>query len=518
MRGIKAMGKTIRLSEWPFEINEQVKLIWIGDPFRKDKKWMIKVYFRSLVKQQTKELIVDWPAIHFFCVGRIYANGIINKYSFEPGARIQAIDLRNSESYYNERVWKIQGSNHAAISRTFSFVKNKKLYLLPYVEFVRGVLAVNSFALRLILQLDGVEDYFTYEHEGEIFKMYFTNEYSKKLLTKENLYHLAWIFSNKSILTMFNQAFMKLVFDLKKGNKLSFLLERFELTARIRENGDKIFIQEITAVKNKEINAKQIIIEHPAFLKREVLKGAKKREFTTYGGNTANELKLDNQADGATRNPEIIESLQVKQEYVNIPGITQYGFRDNYIKTSSDTITKNYFSKNRGTRTLADVGGENTEQGIEFVEVDKIFVKGELEEFIEVIKLLEMKEGIKKIEVAVASLPFGNNNKFAFLSDSVTPRKYVIAKVIMKNGKERLIIDVERYGKNLSMLILKTNMSVKWDIISDMILEGLVRNSGSWNKRELIAITIREVEVIRKKHMLKSKIITVNDFYDTIIN
>lgn len=507
------MGKTIRWSEWPFEINEQVKLIWIGDPFRKDKKWMIKVYFRSLVKQQTKELVVDWPAIHFFCVGRIYANGIINNYSFEPGARIQAIDLRNSESYYNERVWKIQGSNDAAISRTFSFVKNKKLYLLPYVEFIRGVLAVNSFALRLILQLDGVEDYFTYEHEREIFKMYFTNEYSKKLLTKENLYHLAWIFSNKSILTMFNQAFMKLVFDLKKENKLPFLLERFELTARIRENGDQIFIQEITTVKNKEINAKQIIIEHPALFKREVLKGTKKREFTTYGGNIANELKIDNQAEGAGRIPELIESLEVRQGYTNIPAITQYGFKDNYRKASSDSATKKYFSRDNGRRTLADTGGENTEQGIEFMEVDKLSVRGELEEFVEVMKLLELKKRVEKVEVAITNLPLGNNNKFAFLEDFITPRKYAIAKIVMVDGKERLIIEVERYGKALSMLILKADISIKWEGVCKIILEGLVKNSGIWNIENFSLISKLKIQVKRKKHVTDNKVYFADKIY-----
>jgi len=107
-------------------------------------------------------------------------------------------------------------------------------------------------------------------------------------------------------------------------------------------------------------------------------------------------------------------------------------------------------------RTIADVGGEEIIRGLEFISVDKVEEKGELEEFVDVLKLLEKRKAIKKVDIIIGELSEGKRGKiFSRLNDGVTRRKYAIEQVIMSDGRGCSLINVEREDRALSMLILK---------------------------------------------------------------
>ncbi|GAA0759006.1 hypothetical protein [Clostridium sartagoforme] len=47
----------LKLKNWPFPKGEKVQLIWIGEPFKYNNKWMIDTYFCD--GKETKKVIQD---------------------------------------------------------------------------------------------------------------------------------------------------------------------------------------------------------------------------------------------------------------------------------------------------------------------------------------------------------------------------------------------------------------------------------------------------------------------------
>lgn len=496
--------KVVRISDWPFENNEKAKLVWIGEPFSQNKKWMVKVYLRSVIKRETKVVIVDWPTIHFLSVGKTYSNGIINQSEIEEGSRIIDVNLENVEAIYNEREWHIQGTNEKGISRTFSFKKEKKLYIIPSIEIIRGILGIDGFTLRLLLSMDAIENYFTYEIQDDVLKLYFTNEYNKKLLTKEKIYHLAWVLTNKNVLRMFNEISNNYVIGGLENLKFDFLIDNLKLQARIRQKENKVFVQELLQLKNKNMAIKEIQVGHPMLSSIQRIGAPKQREFITYTHIKHKDIQLETEIDGATKGIDLIESKQIIHSYNTHPIISKDGLEKEYRRIMGDENTRQYFHDDKGKRTLADMGGDTYVKGLDFLRLEDIQVIGELEEFIQTIKLLESKAKIKRIEMSIGNLPVSNGGKFSRLNDELTPRRYVLCRVITSNKKENLIIEVEKEQKSLSMLILQSNKSECFNYDTyNTLLCGLVKNCGSWDKSNIKDLEKLQVNVIRKKHTTK---------------
>ena len=178
------MGKIkLKIKNWPFKLGEKVKLIWIGEPFKYNNKWMIDTYFND--GKITKKVIQDWANIHFLAIDKYYTDGDLNSGEVidELGnMSIIDIDLSDIIPKYNENDWNIKMSYYKSKSRTFNFYKNKVLYSIPLVEIIRSVLAPNSFMLNTILYNDIFEDYFTYETYYNVLNLYFNNNYKNSYL------------------------------------------------------------------------------------------------------------------------------------------------------------------------------------------------------------------------------------------------------------------------------------------------------------------------------------------------
>lgn len=496
------MGRTqLKIKNWPFEKGKKVQLIWIGEPFKYDNKWMIDTYFND--GETTKKVIQDWANIHFLSIDKYYIDGdlnsgeIIDKYGV---MEIIDVDISNVIPKYNENDWRIKASNYKSKSRTFNFYKNNVLYSIPVVEIVRSVLAPNTFMLNTILYSDMFEDYFTYEINNRTLNLYFNNNYKSAYL-KDNYYnHLAWIIGNKEILNMVNS----IGYNASIVHKMifNFSIPKFNFTARVKKNKVGYTVLEIIKVKEKEINFNELRVSHPKFEKYE--SSGKTKKWSYISLNNDSERILDNSVDGATKSTESIENELITHEYTIIPKVKKEKNRYINKRIAEDENTKKFIKEDDKRRTLADEGGNNVTKGIELSNVDLQNVDGELKEFIEVLNLLIKMDGIGSVEIKIAELPLGR--KFSYLNDGITRRVCVIAKIISKSNYINTILEIQREGKALSTLIVASSNSYNLRNIYEIILKDLVRNSGKWNIERLDYLTQKGMIFKRLKHIKKDSI------------
>ena len=504
------MGRIkLKLKKWPFEKGQKVQLIWIGEPFKENNKWMIDTYFCD--GKVTKKVIQDWANIHFLSIDKYYTDGDLNSGEIIDDEGIMKtinIDLSNIIPKYNESDWSIKKSTYKSKSRTFSFWKNNVLYTIPIIEIVRAVLAPNSFMLNTILYNDVWEDYFTYKIEDRNLYIYFTSQYKRSYLKNEYYNHLAWVISNDEILKMCNDIGYNMFI---KGKLLfDFNISKFSITARVRENKHGFTIMEILKINQKDIKADELKIYHPSFEERVKSNEAKLRTYI-YLNNKGDDRVIDGSTDGSKEFDESINNELIVQEYIKIPVVKKEKECSRKLRVIEDNDTKNYIIDDNNSRTLSSEGGDNKCTGIEVSNVDIKNLSDGLKKTLEVIELLKNKKYIKSVESDIVELPL--ERTFSYLMDGVTKRRCVIAKIIMFDEREFVMLDVERENKALSILIIRLKYFVNWKSICYKLLFGLVKESGKWNNRYIAEIKDNGALVYRIKHIEKDTNLEVNNIY-----
>lgn len=493
--------EAVIIKNWPFGKGEKVKLTWIGEPFKQNNKWMVYAYFKGA--SATRRIILDWASIHFLSVEKYYTDGNLNSSKAIKNAEVIDINLNGIKAEYKEKDWEIWGTGfkEKTKSKTFNFLKNGVLYTIPIVEVIRAVLAPNKFMLNRILEMDTFESYFTYEMKDGELDIHFTSEYEPKLLKSEKINHLAWILTNISVLRMFNSVGQG-VWE-KEKLEYDFLLDKFSIRARVEKKDKFIRILEIIALNKKGINAEEINVFHPSLEESISSNDTKKRKYVTHNDQGDRELASD--ADGSTKKSDEINTFMINHEYEKNPKINKKKTGRKIIRSTEDKNTKTYVLDSEKLRTTADTGGEEIIRSLEFINVTQIEVKGELQEFIKILRQLEKRNDIKSISTIVGDLPEGIFGKrFSKLRDGITERRYVIGEIVMISGKEFSLIEVEREDKALSMLLLEMNRSIKSNSIYSLLLLGLVNRSGNWSNDEIEKIEAKGIKVYRIKHINKN--------------
>lgn len=196
-------SRIIKIKNWPFEKEEKIKLIWIGEPFKQNNKWMVYAYFKG---KTTRKIALDWGTIHFLSVDKYYTDGVLNNGETISNTEVIDINLSNIKAEYREKDWEIWGTGFRdkTKSKTFNFIKDGTLYTIPIIEIIRAVIAPDVFMLHRVIEMDTLENYFTYEIKNNKLDIHFTSEYESKLLKNEKINHLAWIITNEKILKMFD--------------------------------------------------------------------------------------------------------------------------------------------------------------------------------------------------------------------------------------------------------------------------------------------------------------------------
>lgn len=492
---------SIKIKDWPFKRGEKAKLIWIGEPFKQNNKWVFYAYFRG--DNSTRKAMLDWASIHFLSVDKYYTDGNLNNGEVLENQETIDINLNNVKAQYIERNWEVWGTGFRdkTKSKTFNFNKNGLLYTIPIIEVIRAVLAPDRFMLNRIVEMDTLENYFTYEIEQSKLSIHFTLQYEKNLLKSEKINHLAWILTNPKVFKMFN-SIGKNMWEMQEL-KFDFLFNSFNIEARVERKEKYIRILEIVALRRKKINVEEVNIYHPSLEESVTTNETKKRSY--FNKNIGSERELDSKADGAAKASEEINTLLISHEYEIMPKINKIKSGRKIRRNKEDENTKRYILENENLRTTADEGGEKLLKGLEFTSIANVKEKGELQEFIELLKLLEKRQAVRSVEIIIGELPEGKKGKrFSKLSDRITKRKYGIGKITMMDNEVCSLIEVEREDKALSMLLLKGNILVNWKKIYSIILLGLVDESGKWSNNAIYKIRQKGIDICRNKHIKRS--------------
>lgn len=505
------MGKMqLKIKKWPFEKGKRVQLIWIGEPFKFNNKWMIDTYFND--GKVTKRINQDWACIHYLSIDKYYTDGdltsgeIIDK---DNAMETMDIDLRNTVPRYNENDWRIKGSSYKSKSRTFNCYKNNKLYTIPIVEIVRSVLAPNTFMLNRILYSDAFEDYFTYEINNRILNLYFNSTYRTTNLKETYYNHFAWIIGNKDIFNIVSSIGYNT--SIKHKMMFDFNIHNFKFRARVRKTKYGYLVQEIVKVKGKRINFSYIRVFHPSFERYERSKDAKKWAYANLTNTNNKERTINNESDGSTKGTESIKDELVVQEYLNIPKIKKEKVGYLNRRKREDENTKRFIKEYDNRRTFADEGGFNKSRGIEVSGVEVECVSEELKEFIKVLNLLRNMDVIKEIKIKIVQLSSGR--KFSYLKDGVTRRRCVVANFKYRSINYK-VIEVEREEKSISTVLLGNVQNYR---IDELILTRLVEGGGTWDSSLFEKLKNEDAFVIRHKHLYKSSIKKAKALYEKII-
>lgn len=217
-------------------------------------------------------------------------------------------------------------------------------------------------------------------------------------------------------------------------------------------------------------------------------------------------------------NERIIQKFEIEREYCScengkntrrsfssyVTYISKTKSSSSKQRTREDENTKKYYGENDSIRSTADSGGQKLARGPEHQMLYEIQAQGELQDFINVLKLLEQYPQVKVIRAFMNVLPEGSGErKFTKLSDGVTKRRYVIAEIFLMNGKQYNIVEKERGNRSLSMLILSTSTIHNLNSIFNCLLVNLVNDNGTWTSKTLNIIENYGVIVMKAKHSSK---------------
>jgi hypothetical protein len=472
----------VKFDNWPFKNGEQAQLTWINSPFLQDKKIMIYAYFRT--KARTEKLLADWGTLPALAIQHYYMNGDISKSIAPAGTEEVEIKIYPNAVKYFEKEWSIYGTNDKDISRSFIVSYKNQKYILPLIEVVRSILAPNRFLLYRLFETNSFPQYFIEQFEANKIHLDFSSLYHRKYTKDTFLYQLVWLLSNQDL----RRVFENVDYTFMNTGILTFdwlFTQPITIKAIVKPSSTGGTILRITNVKNKRILYDEISFTHPEIVQTE--KSGEAKKYTLHSksgnGNQQNELTLDEEVEGTTDNFDLIEMDNQVHEYVKLPIVTVIRRNSNKQRDFEDENTKKYFIDDQGKRATSDTGGSKVARGLENKSLYDIQVQGELGEFIKVLKVLENCSDVQSINVIQGTLKeFSDSKRFVFLNDGITPRKYVIAEIVLLSNKVVRVIEVEREDRALSTLIFYLNSWQEKEFCYQLVLSGLIDSHGTWDK------------------------------------
>lgn len=488
--------------KWPFRDGEKARLIWIGDPFSCENKMMIYAYF--MARGITEKVLLEWGTLPCLAIQHFYSDGVITTSQSPQGVREVDITIYPKRVKYYEKSWNIQGSNDPATSRSFIFSFNGRNVVLPVIEVLRSILAPNGFLLYRMFESNSFPQFFTETYEPNKIHLNFSSLYELKYTRTEFIYQLVWLLTNRD----FRQAYENIAFTWLQEQTLKFewkFTQPITITARVKENNSMWTVLQIVNVKNKHIPYDNISISHPEIQEKEKSKEAKKYTYQFLNKKHDEEgFTLDEEVDGSTDDFDLVQMNQLSHEYTSVPEVKRIKRDSSKQRMKEDENTKRHYGDNDSIRSTADVGGQQLARGIEHQMLHEIQAQGELQDFINVLKIMENHPEVKEIRAFMDALPKGvGERKFTKLSDGITKRSYIIAEVFMVNGRQFNIIEVERERRSLSTLILSSLSTQDWGTIYNHLLTNLVNASGTWTSKSLAYFEKQGITIAKAKHSSK---------------
>jgi len=216
-----------------------------------------------------------------------------------------------------------------------------------------------------------------------------------------------WLLTNRDL----RQAYENIAFTWLQERTLKFewsFTQPITITARVKEKNNTCTVLQIVNVKNKNIPYQHISISHPEIQDQEKSKEAKKYTYRSLNKKDDEEgLALDEQVDGSTEDFDLVQMNQLKHEYTSVPKIKRIKSSSLKQRTREDENTKEYYGNNDSIRSTADTGGQKLARGLENQMLHEIQAQGELQDFINLLKVMEQHPQVQTIRAFIDVLPEG---------------------------------------------------------------------------------------------------------------
>src|SRR5699024_3210206 len=130
---------------------------------------------------------------------------------------------------------------------------------------------------------------------------------------------------------------------------------------------------------------------------------------------------LDEQAEGSAEDFDSVQINQITYEYTSVTSVRRIKPGSAQQRLEEDEDTKRYYVDDHSIRSTADSGGQQLARGLEHQMLHEIKAQGDLQDFINLLKVLEQYPEVKAIRAFTDVLPEGlGERKFTKLSDGIT--------------------------------------------------------------------------------------------------
>lgn len=501
-------SKDIKLKDWPFDKGARVKLEWIGVPFKYEKKINLPVYFSGKINNcyRTEKLEIDWTVLSSLVIQHYYIDGVITRPIIPNQTEEVTITIEPNKVGYFEKDYSIRGTNYTEKSQTFAIKYNGERFYLPLIEVIRGIIAPNAFLLNCLFEMNSLPMYFTEQREPGLLQLHFTSSYNTKYLKNEYLHHLVWLLINNNVRKVFEN--MSSNFHFNNSIKFDWPFQNLiKLKLHVRKTSTGYTILNIKTVLEKELQVSSLEISHPSLVRHEKSNEPRKRIILPVSN--SGEYEADSTVDGRTNEFDEVETENLTHEYTDALSITRQRNISSKKRDGIDDNTKKTVKADTNSRSMGDIGGTNILRGLEVKALANTYVNGELADFKEVLNELSRAYFVESVEAFVGELTDIGERSFAFLEDGITPRKYIVAYIKLKSGKEIALIEVERAGRSVSTLIITSlnRLSVRQYI--EHLLNYIILSSGSWLKEGLMKWE-KNIAIYKVKH--------TSNFENSLIN
>lgn len=505
-------SKDIKLKSWPFDKGARVKLEWIGAPFRYEKKVVLPVYFSGKVNEYytTEKLIVDWTVLTSLIIQHYYVDGVITK-PISPN-QIEEIIIIIDPNYvgYFEQNYLIRGTNYTETSQTFVIKYNGERFYLPLIEVLRGIVAPNAFLLNCLFEMNSFPLYFTEQYEPDLLRLHFTSSYNTNYLKNEYLHHLVWLLMNNNVRKVYEN--MSSNFHFNNSIKFEWPFQTpIKLKLRVKKTATGYTVLNIKAMLEKELQISNLEITHPSLVRHEKSNEPRKRIILPLSN--SGDYEADATVDGRTSDFDEVVTDTLTHEYTDALLITRQRMVSTKQRDGIDDNTKKTVKVDNNNRSMGDIGGTSILRGLEVKSLQNTYVNGELADFKEVLNELSRAYFVKSVEAYVGELTDIGERSFAFLDDSITPRKYIVAYVKLRNGKEVALLEVERAGRSVSTLIIISLDGSNIKLHIEPLLKYIIFSSGSWLKEGLVKWE-KSLAIYKVKHTSNFKKLVFNKISD----
>lgn len=464
--------KSVRLSNWPYYHGKVAKLVAIGKPYWRGTQYWVKVKFKP-------EMGIDYslPLTDLTMLIRD-AEYIDGRYQQIESTSIETLNLEFSGGWVPKPHLSKKRRNKADEfeSYTFGFKYQRDYYVLPLEVILRDVLAPDAEMLHLLTTLDIRDKKFLTWKDNSVLRIEVMSDvpykYSKN---QEKMMHIAWVYTNPKIEKTFSQIFENIRNG--KGILFDWCFNKLKCSVMYKVGHNNIrFVKSITQI-TKKINVDEVHVDD---IRDSKITGdpREKKERNRIVAQDAEELI----SCGKGKNGDL-------SHWAPNPVTISYDVHPKYVRSDqlsrASRTTSSYKDKTvvigDGRRTTGDYTGDKSIPKLIFKQHSCVQNDSSFPDISNALQLLKGEESIIEVESYSAKLSLhADTGLFRFLDDRISERYYFAGKIKFKDGKEAIMIDLQREKRNISMLMLIAKCPSEWEGIIHEIIKNMIEKSGKW--------------------------------------